>query len=73
MTDPMYVYAQSGQVSIGGEFQDKTWLAFYQTEVKDTETCKYLGMATVDFPIQYPLRLDNGFIIQENDYYRKYE
>lgn len=31
---------------------------------------KFLGTCQTNFPVQYPLRLDNGTIIKEEDYYR---
>ena len=31
---------------------------------------KFLGICETSFPVQYPLRLDNGTIIEAEDYYR---
>lgn len=69
----MYVYAITGEVSINGEFKTATWLGFFQVVTPANEhnlKMKFLGEVVADFPIQYPLTLDNGVIIQEEDYYR---
>jgi hypothetical protein len=67
-----YVYALTGQVSINGEFQDKTWLAFFLKDVGETDKRKFLGRAETVFPIKYPLHTDK-ITIQEGDYYSSSE
>ncbi len=69
----MFVYAQIGNVSVDGKFEEKTWLAFYYSRTIDTDKRKLLGSVEADFPIVYPLKLDNGIIINESDYYRETE
>jgi hypothetical protein len=66
------VCALTGQVSINEEFQDKTWLVFYQVDVGETDKRKFLGRAEVEFPSKYPLHTDK-ITIQEGDYYRSSE
>lgn len=69
----MYVYAQTGNISVNNEFVDKTWLAFFYEQVQENSSLKLLGRVETEFPVKYPLTLENGLVIQENDYYRKYE
>jgi hypothetical protein len=64
------VYAQTGEVSINGKFEIRTWLAFFQGDVGDTDKRILLGTTEPIFPIQYPLILDNGLEISEKDYFR---
>lgn len=43
-------------------------------EVKDKrKRLIRLGTATCNFPIEYPLILDNGFVINKNDYFKENE
>jgi hypothetical protein len=65
----LYVYAQTGQVSIGDTFEDRTWIAFYYLEVQENSRRKFLGTVLTDFPVKFPLTLDNGVVINEDDYY----
>lgn len=67
-----YVYALTGQVSINGKFEERTWLAFYLVDVGETDKRKFLGETEVTFPIQYPLILKT-VTIQEGDYYSNSE
>lgn len=47
-------------------------LAFYKKIIDNPIRPKltYLGDYIGDFPIQYPLTLTNGLVINEDDYYR---
>jgi hypothetical protein len=72
-TGIMYVYAQSGILSVNNEFVERTWLAFFHVDIGEDSRRKFLGTVDTEFPVKYPLTLDNGLVIQAEDYYRKYE
>jgi hypothetical protein len=69
----MFVYAQSGILSVNNEFVERTWLAFFHVDIGEDSRRKFLGTVDTEFPVKYPLTLDNGLVIQAEDYYRKYE
>lgn len=67
-----YVFRHEESINVQGEWQTVHSLGFYLVEVGETKSRKLLGTAEVTFHIKYPLKLDNGIVIQEEDYYRKY-
>lgn len=67
-----HVYSITGEVNIDNKFVEKTWLGFFTIipPYGTTSTYILLGKVNTNFPIKYPLFLDNNHMILEGDYYR---
>lgn len=78
------VFANHHVIEKEGKPQWVTELNFYMGDLSDIDTAtdwrfkevnnrrsqsKFLGMCDTHFPVKYPLHLDNGTIIQSEDYY----